>query len=156
MPARRRIPPMPIEDILDHPKMVNAPAAARGMLWELCAHFWRAECAEFTRDEDTLRWIMKAHRPTFRTWKVTMLEVFDEIRPRLERALERRDNARGNLDRLRERYRAMRKAKSRSLVAGDANMSIGASAVRAKRKPGNKAAVIERQAIDDSTFMDVA
>lgn len=132
---------MPIEELRDHPKMQNAPSAARGMLWELCAHFWISECAEFSRDEDTLRWIMKAHRPTFRIWKPVILAVFDEIRPRFEHELNKYDRSLANLARLRERSKAATKARLR----GAEQTLTSAAPVAPKRKAVNSAQRVEER-----------
>jgi hypothetical protein len=77
---------MPIEDLIDHPRAIALPIAGRGMVFELCTHFWKSECRSFPMDEDTIRGIVRAHRPTFRSHKAEILAIFADIRPRLEHA----------------------------------------------------------------------
>jgi hypothetical protein len=88
--SRRRIPPMPIEDLIDHPMRKAMPAAGRGMIDELCMHFWSTECRSFPMDEDTVFRIAQAHRPTWRNHRAEILAIFEDIRPRLERAWQAR------------------------------------------------------------------
>lgn len=152
--ARRRIPPMPIEELRDHPKIKAMPVSARGMIWELCAHFWETECVPFARNDDNLMAIMGAHRPTYRHWKATILSVFDDIRPRMEYLRDYRDQS---IERLRQdtiKRRAAQKA-LRLRQQHESDLSLeSALAVRSKRNPVNKEAVIARQALDDGGFME--
>jgi hypothetical protein len=104
--SRRRIPPMPIEDLIDHPARKALPSAARNMVDELCTHFWSTECRPFPKDEDTVFGIVRAHRPTFRRHKANVLAIFEEIRPRLEVAWRARASSIDNLKHLRARRTA--------------------------------------------------
>lgn len=104
--SRRRIPPMPIEDLIDNPTRAAMPAAGRGMIDELCMHFWKTECRSFPMDEDTVFGIVRAHRPTWRHHRQDILKIFEEIRPKLEKALHNRTASIGTLRTLRDRRTA--------------------------------------------------
>jgi hypothetical protein len=41
---RRKLYPIPIEGLIDHPQAMALPAAAYGMLCRLSHHFWATEC----------------------------------------------------------------------------------------------------------------
>ena len=84
---------------------------------------------------------MKAHRPTFRVWKATILAVFDEIRPRFEHELNKYDRSLANLARLRERSKAATKARLR----GAEQTLTSAAPVAPKRKAVNSAQRVEER-----------
>src|SRR5271157_3906190 len=88
--SRRRIPPMPIEEIVDNPTRMAMPSAARGMLDDLLYHFWSSECRPMPKDGNQLFAISRGHRPTWLRHYAEILTVFEEIRPRFERAQEAR------------------------------------------------------------------
>jgi hypothetical protein len=84
MAHRRRIYPMPVEGILDHPDAMALPSAGYGMLLRLVYHFWQTMCRPLPVSDDQLYSIARAHRPTWRRWKPTIMRVFEDIRPELE------------------------------------------------------------------------
>jgi hypothetical protein len=94
---RRRLYPMPVEGLIDHPHAMALPAAAFGMLCRLSLHFWRTECRALPRSQDELRSIARAHLPTWRRWKADILKVFEDIRPELERYYEGRESRGGTI-----------------------------------------------------------
>lgn len=81
--GRRRLYPLPVEAIFDHPEYVALPSAGRGMLWSLCEHFWKSKCAPLPRDDDQLFAIARAHRPTWRAWRTVILRIFNDCAPDL-------------------------------------------------------------------------
>jgi hypothetical protein len=82
--ARRKLYPMPIEGIVDHPDFIAMPAAGTGILFRLSLHFWRTQCRPLPIADHELRCIARAHSPTWRRWKSSVLKVFEAIRPELE------------------------------------------------------------------------
>lgn len=97
---RRRLYPMPMEGIIDHPSAITLPAAGFGMLMRLSLHFWASECEPLPTSDDELQAIARAHRPTWRTWKAKILSVFDDVRPELEAYYLLRVQRRNHLSRL--------------------------------------------------------
>lgn len=83
--ARRRIPPMPIEDLAHHPIRMAMPSAARGMLDTLIFHFWLTECRPLPKDYNTLMSLAHAHKPTWIRHHNEIMQVFNELAPDLER-----------------------------------------------------------------------
>ena len=98
--ARRKIPPLPIEGLVDSPEALTLSAAGFGMLMRLILHFWQTECRPLPMADHELRSIARAHAPTWRHWKASSLRVFEAIRPGLEADWRARENRRGNLIRL--------------------------------------------------------
>jgi len=82
--AARKLFPMPVDGLFSHPDWIALPVAGRGMLMSLCEHFWRTDCRPLPRDDDQLFAVSRAHRPTWRHHKATILAIFADIRPALE------------------------------------------------------------------------
>src|SRR3974390_2406662 len=101
--SRRRIPPVPAEDSIHHPRAKALPAAGYGMLTRLCQHFWETECRPLSTDRDVLFGIVRAHRPTWSQHRTDILAIFEEIRPRLEHAWRARQTSSATLRNLRDR-----------------------------------------------------
>ena len=81
---RRRVYPMPVEGIFDHPLFEAMPCAGAGILFRLCRHFWMTECKSVPIQDDELRAITRAHGPTWRRWRTDVMTVFGDVRPELE------------------------------------------------------------------------
>ncbi len=127
MAHRRRIPPMPIEALQDHPEAMTLPAAAFGMLTRLALHFWSTECRPLPVADHELRGVCRAHAPTWRHWKASILRIFEAVRPGLEAAWRARENRAGNLIRLSQRSSSMRRANALRSKA-DAGVTAGNAA----------------------------
>jgi hypothetical protein len=84
--ARRKIPPMPIEGLIDHPKAIALPAAGKGMLFQLVAHFWLTECQPLPATDGALFAIARAHRPTWSEHRVAIKAVLADVLPQLAKA----------------------------------------------------------------------
>lgn len=107
---RRKIPPLPIEALIDHPEVLRLSSAGFGMLVRIVVHFWLTECRPLPLAEGELRSIARAHGPTWRRWKASILKVFGDVRPGLEAAWQARQNRRNNLIRLAQMGNAKRRA----------------------------------------------
>src|SRR5580704_1239825 len=81
---RRKLFPIPIEGAVDHPDFVAMPSAAAGSLFRIILHFWQTQCRSLPIADWELRSIARAHAPTWRRWKLQILNVFEAIRPELE------------------------------------------------------------------------
>ena len=150
---RKRLAPMPIEPILDNPRYMRLPAGARGMLHSLVYHFWLTDCAPLPRDDDSLFAIARAHRPTWRTWKPELLEIFAEIAPILERSNEARRLQHESLRRLADKGRAASEAKR---LAAKANTSAQSplSFATPKRREERQAEIVARREAIRKGFAD--
>ena len=154
--ARRRLLPMPIEAMVDDPRRIALPIAAKGMLYELCLHYWVSECREFPKDADSLFVILKAHRPTFSKYLPEILAIFADIRPQLEQAWKRNQGSRELLRHL----RARRTANDRRKALEHVETSTPAPAAvkhgwRRKERQAQRHDAAAPSAVDDgSTFKD--
>jgi len=81
---------MPIEDLLDHPRAIALPSAGRGMLFDLIAHFWLTECKPLPTDNESLRAIVRAHKPTWRNHEADIRAVIADLQPLLAQAWRNR------------------------------------------------------------------
>ena len=115
--ARRPVPPMPVEGLIDHPEAMTLPAAAFGMLMRLTLHFWSTDCRPLPIADHELRGICRAHAPTWRHWKASILRIFEAIRPEWEAARRARENRVENLIRLSQRSASMRRVNALQLKA---------------------------------------
>lgn len=97
---RRRLYPMPVECLIDHPHAVTLPSAAYGMLVRLCHHFWTSDCRPLPVGESERRHIARAHAPTWRTWESHITTILDDVLPELEAYFNWRENNRAHLVRI--------------------------------------------------------
>ena len=136
---------MPIEEKIDSQLAMTFPPAAYGMFSRICEHFWTSGCAPLPIDTDQLRAIARAHVPTWRNWEAQIRQAFEEIRPRMEHALEVRGWRSESLAQLRERSLAARKIKKLAERENSAQMSASARAFVPKRKAVNSAQRVEER-----------
>ena len=95
--SRPRVYPLPVADLFANRAYIALPAAGRGMILSLTEHFWKTGCKPLPRDDDQLFALARAHRPTWRTHKASILSVFEAIRPGLEAYFRRREGNRAGL-----------------------------------------------------------
>lgn len=140
MATRKNIPPMPIEIVARHPAVLALSAAGFGMLMRLSIHFWQTECRPLPTGDNELYCIARAHRPTWRRYKTSILRILADVKPELERAWTSRQNRRNNVLRLGQRGASMRALNARkkdtqiSTLAGRENSDpIGAAGFAPKR-----------------------
>ena len=89
---RRKLWPMPIAGIVDHPAAIAMQSAAYGALVRLCHHFWMTDCRPLPTNDRLLRQLARAHVPTWAHHKREVMQVFSDVRPELERAFSARRN----------------------------------------------------------------
>lgn len=89
---RRHIPPLPIEDVLDHPVAQALPVAAYGMLMRIIMIYWHSECRPLPKQDVALALLAMAHRPTWAAHRTDIKDVLSDITPKLERAWHTRTN----------------------------------------------------------------
>jgi uncharacterized protein YdaU (DUF1376 family) len=77
---RPKIPDMPVERLIYHPKTVGLPPAAYGMLMRLAHHFWYTNKPLPTTDA-RLRALAQCHQPVWRTHKAAILDILAEVIP---------------------------------------------------------------------------
>lgn len=81
---RKKLFPMPVDGVIDHPQALAMPPASYGMLMRIVHHYWATHCAPLPLSDDQLFSIARAHRPTWRAWKPVILQVFEAVRPAMD------------------------------------------------------------------------
>lgn len=95
--GRRRLYPMPVEALLDHPLALAMPAAAFGGLARLVLHYWQIECRPLPEADHELMHIARAHAPTWRRHKADIMTVFEAVRPALDASHSHQESKRDGL-----------------------------------------------------------
>lgn len=80
----RKLYPVPLQDVWDHPDFERMPAAATGMLYRLIQYYWRGACHSIPASENELRMVCRAHFATWKEWQPVILKVFSDVRPSLD------------------------------------------------------------------------
>lgn len=152
--ARRRIPRMPVEELIDHPRALALPAAGYGMLVRLLLHYWQTECKAVVEQEDEQRGISRAQRATWIRWRGEIIGIYREIAPKMKLALEQRNAQFEALRSLGDRGKATQRA-SRLIVAEKtapalaANQLSGATKRKLAAKLEQDAAAANARTIDN-------
>ena len=108
---------------MDDARYMAMTPAARGMLMNLVWQFWATDCAPLPKDDDRLFVLAQAHRPTWRAYRQTIVEIVREVEPKLKARFEAHHNRKAALMRLSERgggvgaLKALRKAAPPELQA---------------------------------------
>ena len=90
--APRKLFPMPVQELFEHPAYVALPAAGRGMLLSALETFWRSDCRALPTNDDGLFATVKAHRSTWRKHKPEIMQVFHDVAPALVAYWRERSN----------------------------------------------------------------
>lgn len=133
---RRRLYPMPVETIIDHPDFIAMPAAGRGILFSLLTHFWSTECRPLPKSDRELRSIGRAHVPTWKHWGASVLKVFNDVRPVLESYKNIRDMKATTLSLLGQKTTSKRRAQALTNSATtDQSVAAYAMGILPKKDP---------------------
>lgn len=81
---RRKVYPLPVEGLIDHPAVIAMPCSAAGMLFRLVLHFWQTECRPLPTSDGELKLIARAHTPTWITHRAEVLKTFQDLRAEFE------------------------------------------------------------------------
>ena len=104
--------PMPVERLLCHPEALSMGPAPFGMLSRLLLHFWMTDCRPLPQADYNLRAIARAHPPTWRRHRVTIMRVLSDLTPDLARHHGARQSRRENLRIATDRSVASRRHKA--------------------------------------------
>ena len=84
LPKRRRLFPLPIENIIDDPIISTFHPAVFGMLCKIILHYWHTECAPLPTRSTDLCALARGHIPTWCRWQVEIMAAFERVRPSLD------------------------------------------------------------------------
>ena len=141
---RRKLYPMPVEGLVDHPELLAMPAAGAGIVFRLALHFWQTECRPLPTADHELRAIGRVHTPTWRHWKASALRVFEDIRPELEAYWLRRSTKADTLRIAAHTAAVGRRARKKRTQLEASALATGAAPVEASALPRVEAARAER------------
>ena len=110
MPKQHRVPDMPREYIVRHPKVIGLNTAAYGILCRLLDHFWITDCAPLPEVEGALFLLARANRPTWSAHLPVIKEILQDVIPELLAARVRQRERRSILLSLSEKGNASRRA----------------------------------------------
>lgn len=145
MSIRKKFAPIPVEALAFHPQALALPAAGFGMLMRICIHFWQTECRPLPTGANELFCIARAHRPTWRRYKASILKILADITPELERAWRSRQKRLHNLLRMAQRSASVRASYARkketqtSTLGGPENSRLIRTPFAPRRTEANRA-----------------
>ena len=145
---------MPVEDIVDNPRVLVLPAAAYGILVRLLVHFWRSECRPLPKAAHELQSIARAHRPTWRIWSNEILAILDELKPVFIKDKARRDNMFETLRIWRDRANAGSRAKKLESRAPAALQTIPEMLTPKRRQDKRAESIAARVLNEPAGFLD--
>lgn len=145
---------MPVEGLLDHPEVSTFSALTFGMLVRILTHYWHSECRPLPEGAD-LRAVARAHPPTWKIWKPTILKVFADLKPELDRYYLARENKTDALSLSRMKSSVVRREQkmSRQLQAEN-TAPISALAIVPKRQQEKRAQAVAERAQSETGFVD--
>jgi hypothetical protein len=109
---KRKIDPMPVDEVYLHPEFIRMPAAGRGMLFTLLLHYWLTDCAPLPTSMSEFFAIC---RPSPRVWdshKETMLRIFNAVAPGMAAELEYKKMRRAVIREMGERGRGVQRLRA--------------------------------------------
>ena len=89
--ARRKIYPIPIAGLYDHPKFATASPAVRGMTISLILHYWIGECMPLPKQPARLFVAAQGDPRAWHYHKDVVLQIFHDITPELDGYYETRE-----------------------------------------------------------------
>jgi hypothetical protein len=78
---KRRIDPMPIEDVYLHPDFVALTSSGRGTVFTLLLHYWVSDCAPLPTSHSELFAICRPSPRVWNTHKQVILKIFNDVSP---------------------------------------------------------------------------
>lgn len=88
---------MPVEAILDHPKMINCKSVFYGCVMRILHHYWRTECEELPQENRELESIGHFTEHLWRQHGEDIMSVVRDVLPTLDRYFDVRVNQRQHL-----------------------------------------------------------
>jgi hypothetical protein len=126
--------PMPVEAIIDHPLLLNAPSIVYGAVLRLVHHYWRCECEALP---DNVRELESIGRMTEHLWRNhgdLIMRVVGDVTPSLDHYFAVRVARRNNLKDLSGRASALRALGAAKKTSADVKRRMGQADLSIPRK----------------------
>jgi len=81
---RRRLWPMPVEAIIDHPGLMLEKSFVFGIVMRLLLHYWNTDCAPLTTETKDLESIARAGEHAFEQHAARFMPIVYDILPTLD------------------------------------------------------------------------
>lgn len=81
--ARRRVPDLPVESIIDHPGFIAMPAAGRGMLFTIILFHWQTGFRSIEIKGHLLFATARAHPTTWFHHKDEIMNILNDVKDEL-------------------------------------------------------------------------
>ena len=107
---RRSIYPMPVAGLIDHPDFLTMTPAAAGMTARLVMFYWQSECRPLPLNPTDVFAICRGHGRAWHSHRGTIIKVFNDIKPELDRYFAERKAKKTTLEIVSARARANRRA----------------------------------------------
>lgn len=78
---KRKIDPLPIEDVYLHPEFVALSSSGRGTVFTLLLHYWVSGCAPLPTAPSELFAICRPSPRVWHTHKHVILKIFNDVSP---------------------------------------------------------------------------
>lgn len=145
---------MPVEGLIDHPEINSLPAIAIGMLIRLMLHYWHTECRPLPSGVD-LKHVARTHSPSWKTWGETILKIFNDVKPEMDRYYSARENNVSSLSLSRMKSaRVRRELKAPVSAQLETTAPISALAIVPKRQQEKRAQAVAERAQSETDFVD--
>lgn len=110
--VKRQMFPLPVQGIIDNPRFIALPAAGRGMLMTLVLYYWQTECVPLPTKGSEIFCIMRTHPSTWATHKDTILQIFNDVKPELDKYFQLRKTRYAVLADIGDRGRGIQRLKA--------------------------------------------
>jgi hypothetical protein len=95
--ARRYIPPIPLEILMDNPKTIALSTTGLGALVTLAWRFWTSDCAPLPTDRLQLFALSGANRSTWGVYRDVIMSIMADAMPEFAKARELREKRKESL-----------------------------------------------------------
>lgn len=112
---KRKIDPMPVEDVFLHPQFIVMPAAARGTLFTLLLHYWMSHCAPLPTSMSELFAICRPSPRVWHTHKQVIFRIFNDVSPGMASEMTYRKMRRAVVLEMGERGRGVQRLRALAL-----------------------------------------
>ena len=110
--VKRQIFPLPVQGIIDNPRFIGLPVAGRGILMTLVLHYWQTECEPLPEGGSELFSIARCHSTTWSNHRNTILRIFNEVKPELDKYFQLRKTRYAVLADIGDRGRGIQRLKA--------------------------------------------